>query len=95
VSEGLEGCPSVNGLSDLENSEVLLFPNPAVDHLDVVGSRANAEGTIHDATGRMVWSGTVGQGRWTLDVGAWARGYYVLNMRSAEGHRSFTFVLIE
>ena len=95
VSEGLEGCPSANGVSDLVNSEVLLFPNPAVHHLDIVGLEANAEGTIYDATGRMVWSGTVGQGRWTLDVGAWARGYYVLNLRSAEDHRSYKFVLIE
>ena len=95
VSQGLKGCPSANATSELEDSEVLLFPNPAVDHLDVVGLGVNAEGAIHDATGRMVWSGTVGHGHWTLDVGVWARGYYMLNLRSAEDHRSFRFVLIE
>ena len=95
VSQGLEGCQSTNGVSEIVNSEVLLFPNPAVDHLDILGLKANAEGAIYDATGRMVWSGTVGQGRWTLDVEAWASGYYVLNLRSAEGHRSLKFVLTE
>ncbi|MFN6117379.1 MAG: T9SS type A sorting domain-containing protein [Flavobacteriales bacterium] len=95
VSQGLKGCPSANSVGDFQNSEVLLLPNPAIDHLDIVGLRAIAEGAIHDATGRVVWSGVVRQGRWTLDVGAWARGHYVLNMWTKEDHRSFKFVLIE
>lgn len=95
VSQGLMGCPSANGVDNLENHEVLLFPNPGSDHLHVVRSRANSEAVIHDAIGRLVWSGIVGQGRWTLDVRAWARGYYVLNMWSGEDHLSFKFVLIE
>jgi hypothetical protein len=95
VLQGLEGCPSANGVGELANSEVVLFPNPAIDNLAVVGSRTSAEAAIHDATGRVVWTGAVGQGRWTLDVGSWARGYYILNISSTEGQRSVKFVLIE
>jgi hypothetical protein len=95
VSQGWEGCPSANGFVDLLNNEVRLFPNPVMDHLVVSSSRSNTEAVIHDVTGRLVWSGIVAKGYRTLDVGAWARGSYVLQMRSAGDGRSFKFVLIE
>jgi len=95
VSQGSEGCPSSNGIVDLLNTEVRLFPNPAMDHLVVNASRSNTEAVIHDVTGRLVWSGIVTKAHWSLDVGAWPRGSYVLHMRSAGNGRSFKFVLIE
>ena len=95
VSASIGACSSVNGVTFASDSEVLVFPNPVLDELAVNGLRADALATILDATGRLVWSGRITQGSWRLDVGAWARGYYGLNMLSGEEYRSFKFVLIE
>ena len=95
VSAGDKACPQANGVGSLADSEVLMFPNPAAVELVVKGLSEDALGTILDATGRHVWSGRIMQGSWRLEVSAWARGCYVLNILSGEEHRSFKFVLIE
>jgi hypothetical protein len=95
VSQGLEGCPSTNGVGSHSDSEVVLLPNPAIDELVVMGGRQYSAGTIQDATGRLIWRGRIEPGRWALDVKSWARGYYVLSFRSGDDRRSFKFVLIE
>jgi len=95
VSVGIEGCPVANGVGSHADSEVLLFPNPAVSELVVNGLRLDGYATIQDVTGRLIWNGRISQGAWRLDVGAWARGHYVLSMADEEMSRSFKFVLIE
>lgn len=95
VSQGPEGCPTANRIDDHAVNVVLLFPNPAVDELVVMGLWQNAAGAIHDASGRLVWGGRIEPGRWSLDVKSWARGYYVMSFNSGEDRRSFKFVLVE
>jgi len=95
VSAGTEGCPLANGVGLHADSEVLLFPNPVMSELVVSGLREDAVAVILDPTGRQIWSGRITQAGWRLDVDAWARGCYVLNMLMGEGRRSFKFVLIE
>ena len=95
VSQGFEGCPTVNGVEAHGDSEVILFPNPTVDELVVMGLRQYAVGTIHDATGRLMWGGRIEPGSWKLDVKSWARGNYVLRFSTGDDRRSFKFVLIE
>lgn len=95
VSQGLEGCPTVNGVVAHTDIEVVLFPNPAVHELVVMGLRQEAVCTIQDATGRLVWGGRIQPRSWRLDVKSWARGYYVLNFSLVDDRRSLKFVLIE
>lgn len=95
VSAGLVGCPTANGLDTLADGEVLLISNPVVHEVIVKGLPRDAHGVVHDATGRPVWSGRPAPGIWRLDVAAWARGWYVLNVLSGEEKHSFRFVLIE
>jgi len=95
VSAGIEGCPLANGVETHADTEVLLFPNPAVGELIVNGLPDDADAMILDPTGRQVWSGRITQAGWRLDVDAWAHGCYVLNMLMGEERRSFKFVLIE
>jgi hypothetical protein len=95
VSAGSEGCPSAVGIVSHADDVERLFPNPASLELSMQGLRQDGMGTILDATGRRVWRGRIAHGNWRLDVSAWARGYYVLNMLSGGKPRSFKFVLIE
>ena len=95
VSVGADGCPLANGVGSNEIIEALLFPNPAEGELVVMGLREDASVTILDATGRQVWSGRIAQSGWRLDVGAWARGCYALNVFWGDEHRSFKFVLVD
>jgi hypothetical protein len=95
VSSGAEGCPLANGVVSNADSNVLLYPNPTGQELEVSGVRDDALADILDATGREVWRGRVTKGNWRLDVDTWARGHYVLNLLVGESHRSFKFVLIE
>ncbi len=95
VSVGTGGCPVANGVGSHADMEVFLFTNPAASELVVNGLQADAVAMVLDATGRTVWSGHITETSWRLEVGAWARGYYVLNILKGEERRSFKFVLIE
>ncbi|MCC7501900.1 MAG: T9SS type A sorting domain-containing protein [Flavobacteriales bacterium] len=94
VSTSPMGCDLGQGVGEGSASGPELFPNPAYDQFIVVG-RNGAGLLVTDALGRMVRQGRVDSDRWVLEVGAWARGTYVLRLEwdgRAEVHK---FVLAE
>lgn len=94
VSSSPEGCDLGQGVGDMQATGLVLFPNPARDQL-IVGQRAGAEAQVLDAVGRLLWQGRITSDRWVLEVGAWARGAYVLRMSYRGRLESHKFVLVE
>lgn len=82
------------GVGDVGANWPVLFPNPAYDQV-VVGGCTGARLLVSDALGRMIWQGRVGSGRGVLEVGAWARGTYVLRLEWDGRTEVFKFVLAE
>lgn len=68
--------------------------NPAQEQVVVV-QRAGAELQVLDAVGRLCLQTRVTSDRWVLDVGAWARGAYVLRLVHRGRVGSHKFVLVE
>lgn len=94
VSPSPVGCDLGQGVGDLTVEGPALFPNPAKDHV-VVAGRSGAPLQVMDAVGRSVWQGRVEGDPWVLQVGAWARGAYVLRMEQAGRVEVYKFVLAE
>ena len=59
--------------------ELVMFPNPASDVLQVSCATA-AEMVIRDAAGREVWRERMAAGRRLLDVTSWAQGVYTMEV---------------
>ena len=62
-----------------------LFPNPASDVLQVSCATA-AEMVVRDAAGREVWRERMAAGRRSLDVTAWVRGVYTMEVKPESVH---------
>jgi len=94
VTTSPEGCDFGQGVGEGEAMVPVLFPNPAQDHL-VVNQREDAEAQVRDAVGRLLWQGRITSERWVLEVGAWARGTYVLRMARYGRVETHKFVMVE
>lgn len=80
------------GVGDAQAEGPVLFPNPAQDRL-IVGQRAGADVQVLDAVGRVLWHGRISSDHWVLEVGAWARGAYMLRMAHRGKVETQKFVL--
>ncbi|MEZ4761143.1 MAG: T9SS type A sorting domain-containing protein [Flavobacteriales bacterium] len=95
VSPDPDGCEL--GQSIVTREEVVepfVFPNPATDVL-VIGNAAGYDAVVLDMLGQRVWGGRVYNDRFAVDVGSWARGAYVLQVRGTRGVQTVKFVLAE
>ncbi len=95
VSPKPNGCPLALGVPDGALDGVRLWPNPATSEVLMSTLPARMDAVVFDAFGRKVWAGKTQSSSWRLDVGAWARGSYVLRMEHQGVYRSFKFVLIK
>lgn len=94
VTPNPTGCDLGQNIGEPGDYGPVLFPNPAHDQL-VIGKRNGAVGVVMDPLGRTVWQGRVMSDHWTLQVGSWVRGPYVLHIES-RGHTEVNkFVLVE
>lgn len=92
VTASPEGCDMGQGVGDAQAEGPVLFPNPAQDRL-IVGQRAGADVQVLDAVGRVLWHGRISSDHWVLEVGAWARGAYMLRMAHRGKVETQKFVL--
>lgn len=75
----LEG--EVTAVSELEKSELRVFPNPAKDWVSVdAGLKVGETLTVFDAHGNCVWQQVVqSSGALRIDVSQWTPGFYFVN----------------
>ncbi|MCW5898655.1 MAG: T9SS type A sorting domain-containing protein [Flavobacteriales bacterium] len=95
VSPDPDGCPMALGVPETVQDGVVLFPNPAFGVVCMSGLSQCTQVAIYDSLGRQLWTGNAVAGTWRMDVGAWARGAYLLCMEQGGRQRSFKFVLAE
>ena len=94
VSPDPEGCELSLGLSEPGGAGPYVYPNPATDWL-MIGNGAGGDAVVLDMLGRRLWSSQVGSDRFAVDVGNWARGGYVLQLKNSRGVQTVKFVLAE
>lgn len=94
VSPDPMGCELAQAIQEPSEPTVLLYPNPATDHLVVEGAKG-LRITVSDALGRVVWQGSSSGAQHVLRVGHWARGSYMLRVDSGRSVTFHKFVLAE
>lgn len=94
VSPNSQGCELSHGVEMIGEATPFVYPNPAIEDL-VIGNALGKDAMVLDMLGQRVWSGRVDGDRFAVDVGNWARGTYVLQVRDARGARVVKFVLVE
>ncbi|WKZ64997.1 MAG: T9SS type A sorting domain-containing protein [Flavobacteriales bacterium] len=94
VSPDPDGCERSQGMEELGAGVPFVYPNPASDVL-VISNAAGRDAVVLDMLGKRVWSGRTQHDRFGLDVGAWARGAYVLQVHGARSVQVVKFVLAE
>lgn len=94
VTSSPDGCDMALGIGGLPSVKVVVCPNPATDRLWIRAAQGY-RGSVFDALGRRLWSGSIGADEVALEVGYWARGAYSLHLEGSGVQRSFKFVLVE
>ena len=96
-------CPTANmslttmARASLPNGQLGIFPNPATDQFQVVlptaFDGANADIFIHDAQGRLVWTGTSAKAKFMVNA-ALEPGHYVVTARNAHASTSAKLMVV-
>jgi hypothetical protein len=94
VTSNPDGCDMAQGIGGLQGTSVVVYPNPATDRLWIHGAQGY-RGSVFDALGRRLWSGSTGADEVAVEVGYWPRGAYSLHLEGRGVQRSFKFVLVE
>lgn len=83
----IEYCgTSLASTTDLMNTEVSVFPNPASQNLVIQSDYlGESEYSISSVSGQIVYSGTMINGQEVLDVTLLKNGYYVLSIQGNTG----------
>ena len=71
--------PAGNGIADVENSNVTLYPNPASSMVTIGGLEGESTVTVVDLNGREVYQATA-TGSVTIDVSGYAKGAYFVRV---------------
>ncbi len=96
VTTDANGCSAVSDpyffgstqVLDLSHAQLLLFPQPVSDVLNVVGAASGSRYRLLDGQGRLVQEGHVRGSRAEIDVRAAAPGIHVLHLFSPDGGHS-------
>lgn len=65
------------------NSNLTILPNPATETLFISGLKTNADATILDMNGRVVWNGAVTNGR-SIDIANLTPGMYIMQVTEGQ-----------
>lgn len=94
VSPTPDGCELGQGVEEVGSATPFVFPNPAKDAI-LIKNAAGSGGVVMDMLGRRVWSDRVHDDQFTVHVGSWARGAYVLQVHGVGSVQIVKFVLAE
>lgn len=88
------GCDFGQSVGQIGEATSFVYPNPA-GNLLVIGDASGRSATVVDILGQEMWNSSINHERFALDVESWARGAYVLHVRSKKGVQVVKFVLAE
>ena len=103
VISNLAGCESVDdfqvtgvGINEIENNTITVYPNPATNHLTIQFSNTLSPSTIsmYDVIGKRVFEKVISNTSSTqIDVSAFAKGTYNLQIVSKEGKSNHKIIV--
>jgi hypothetical protein len=79
-TSGVDFTTETQGIEDVDNAAITLYPNPASSTVTLTGIEGEAMVTVVDMNGRQVYSGNTANGSLTVDVSGMAQGAYFVRI---------------
>lgn len=72
------------GVEEIENDNIVLYPNPASDMVNINGTSASFTYYIYNVTGKLIDNGNKVKGKQVVDVSDYTRGSYFVKIVSGK-----------
>jgi len=79
-TSGTNFTTETQGIDDVDNANISLYPNPASSTVTLAGIEGQATVTVVDMNGRQVYTGNTANGSLTIDVNGMAQGAYFVRI---------------
>jgi len=84
IDENCDGnLVDVTGVSDNNEGEITLFPNPSINFIDINNLNGPTKLTVTDLSGRVIYQYSTVNTRHTIDCLDWNSGYYLIQIQTA------------
>jgi hypothetical protein len=80
------------GFKDINNADISLFPNPAIDYITIDGIQVNSSIKIFNTVGQIVYSGQSNGTREIVNISALRNGMYLLQIEMKDKVVKYKFV---
>ena len=81
------------GLKNNSLNVVKIYPNPASNNLNIESSQASEYTEILSVDGKAVWSGKLEEGINNIVTDQWARGIYIVRVKTVSGISNYKIIL--
>ncbi|MCK4921079.1 MAG: sulfatase-like hydrolase/transferase [Bacteroidales bacterium] len=81
------------GFADYEdNNEVVIYPNPVKDKLNIETKWSKSEARITDANGRLLMLESIQGNICEMDISSLEQGIYILHLNTGQNHKTFKLI---
>lgn len=94
VNMNVENCTGINNIAN-DNATILIYPNPATDHLNIKTDLKQSILCITDASGRKVLEKQIVFGEQVVEINGLAKGLYLLVVTGNDGEIFKTTKLVK
>lgn len=84
---------SVDGIEDVQSSEVNIYPNPASTSINVNAANL-AKVDVYNSVGQLIYSQNVDNDNVMINSESWANGLYYINLETKDGVKSSQKVVV-
>jgi hypothetical protein len=72
---------------------VKIYPNPASSNINIESSQASEYAEILSVDGKTVWTGKLEEGSNNIVTDQWARGIYIVRVKTVSGIGNYKIIL--
>lgn len=69
---------NITSTAEIQNSEIVVYPNPAINMITIESNMANTLLRVYDLNGKQIFATKMNEGNHIVDVSSWTQGIYFL-----------------
>ena len=69
---------NITSTAEIQNSDVVVYPNPAINMITIESNMANTLLRVYDLNGKQIFAAKMNEGNHIVDVSSWTQGIYFL-----------------
>ncbi|MCC6601230.1 MAG: T9SS type A sorting domain-containing protein, partial [Crocinitomicaceae bacterium] len=91
---GCSGSSILNGIEEISNGYIILYPNPATETIQIRSSGVTDNYEIYDSSGRLVGKNSPRASGFAVDISFLDNGFYTMILENAGEIRSMRFMVM-